>query len=218
MIRRSARALREPPESLAGFPSGSTAGRWFREHEYREDAADGGCWFFRGTPEDCEPQGRFDLALPEGTCYLAGSAPAAVRERCGRFMAAHHLVPRSLVVDRLVSEVRVKMVRARVADATHDDAPAHGVTRELFTVDDYGLTSRWAHALRSARFGALVYQPRFSTGNERACALFGIAGSQPENPVVRSRPTADVLGEMGIPVVAAPGRSVQARDDLDVLP
>ena len=218
MTRRSTRALQEPPKSLAGFPSGSIAGRWFREHECRPKAPDGGCWFFRGTPDGGEPQGRFDLVLPEGTCYIAGSAPAAVRERCGRFMAAHQFVPRSLVVGRQVSEVRVRMARARVADATHDDAPAHGVTRELFTVDDYGLTSRWAHALRSARFGALVYQPRFSTGDERACALFGIAGSQPENPVLSSRPTADVLRGMGIPVVAAPGRSVQARDDLDVLP
>jgi hypothetical protein len=207
---RSRSALGEPPDDLSGFPARRVIGRWFREHAARPDEPGDGCWFFTSHEPTAEPTGRFDLPTPQGTCYLAEEETTAARERCGRFLAARMPVPSGFVAGRVVSSVYPKIGKA--ADATHHDVPRCGVTRELFSIDDYPLTSRWARAFRAADFEALVHQPRFSTHAASACAVFGQQGIDPMRRVAGQRPLEQVLATMGVAVVPPPGSSAQPDD------
>lgn len=155
------------------------ATRWFRAHEARS-GRDGGCWWFTSFSPGQQPQGRFDLLEPRGTCYLASTPEAAVRERVGRFLARADWIPAEEVDGRRVTTVATLHIRGRrVADATKPGAADHfRATRELFTINDYILTTQWAAAFDRHGFAAVVHQPRFSTGNERAVALFGDEGGR----------------------------------------
>jgi len=98
----------------------------------------------------------------------------------GRYLAGRTWIPAEVVDDRLVAKVAsLHTGRRPVADATSAEAgDQFGVTRELFTIDDYALTSRWARALADHGYAALVYQPRHSTGEQRAVAVFGSEGGR----------------------------------------
>jgi hypothetical protein len=172
-------ALGEPPNDLTGFPSGQAQrGPWFRAHPERP-GRDSGCWWFTSHERGVTPGGRFDLLVPNGTCYLADSAEAAVRERVGRYSAARTWVPANAVDGVLVSSVATLPTGSwPLADSTHASAAALGATRELSAATRYGLTSRWAQALFREGFAGLLYQPRFSTGTEVEVAVFGAEGTR----------------------------------------
>lgn len=185
--RRDRLALGEPPDDLMGFPSAQAEhGPWFRAHPERP-GPDKGCWWFTSHASGVTPDGRFDLLMPNGTCYLADSAQAAVRERVGRYSAARTWVPAHAVDGVLVSSV-----------ATLDTATGHG------------LTSRWAQALFRDGFAGLLHQPRFSTGSEVAVALFGAEGSRTW-AVRSSKAMREFVISMGLKIAPVP-HSVDTDD------
>ena len=212
-LHRSDPALQAPPEDLTGFPTARVASTWYRNHRYRPASADGGCWFFNGHAHGSRIEGRFDLPRPKGTCYLASSPAAAAHERCGRFLAGRAPIPRSFVDSHVVSSVESPSTNGKVADTRHRTAVTRfGVVRELFTTSDYELASRWASALDASGHGGLVYQPRFSSGDERALAVFDAFGPDPTRAVSGSQALEDVLAAIGVPVASIPGRQVEADD------
>lgn len=204
-------ALSEPPNDLTRFPSApAKRGPWFRAHPERP-GRDRGCWWFTAHERDVTPGGRFDLLTPDGTCYLADSAEAAVRERVGRYSAARTWVPANAVDGVLVSIVVTLHTGSRpLADSTHASAAALGATRELSAATGYGLTSRWAQALFREGFAGLLYQPRFSTGSEVAVALFGAEGSRTW-AVRSSKAMRAVVISMGLKIAPVP-HSVDTDD------
>jgi hypothetical protein len=178
--RRSERAQQVLPDTvdLTGFPTVTTLqSTWLREHGDRPGKADHGCWWFSGHDHDHEPGGRFDLLATDGTCYLGETAGVAVRERCGRLLAAHMPIPATHLEGRVVSTVRLPELEGRVADLTNPDAALFGVTGELAAGTDYNLSSAWARALHSAgMLGGIYYLARFTPGQEFALGVFGPGG------------------------------------------
>lgn len=187
------------------MPRSEVHGEWHREHAERP-GPDRGCWWFASTTLGDEPEGRFDLTEPRGTCYLGSTLGVAARERCGRLLAAG-AIPDGHLAGRLVSTV--KLPPTTVADLTHPDGAHVGVTAELATGHDYPLTTQWATALDTTDCAGVRYAPRFTPagGPEHAIALFGPAGAAPNPHPVASRPLADVVTDLGYSVVSLPSHT-----------
>jgi hypothetical protein len=144
------------------------------------------------------PEGRFDLAAPEGTCCLGETEGAAVREKVGRYLAAHLPIPPEGYEGRAVSRIASLKADGPIADLTSPRAAAQGVTGEIHTIGDYDLTVTWATAIRREAFGGIRYQPRFTPGQEAAVAMFGPAGSHPgRGTLERTRPLTAALDDLG---------------------
>ncbi len=198
MTQPREQVAQQPPSGrdLSSFPRRSlkAGATWFRQH-----AAGSAPWWFSSNGS-----GRFDLLAPRGTCYLASSAHAAVQERVGPDLAAHGLVPISLLDGRVVS--RLHLPRAVVA-ANVDAAAAsrHGVSRELPVMVPYEIPRLWASALAGARFGGIVSGLRFSPGRPVGLALFGKVGERTSWPVdAGPRSAAAIARQMGLRVVDPP--------------
>ena len=67
---------------------------------YRAHRQDHGPWYFSSSM-----QGRFDLPELEGTCYLALTPAAAVREVLGSRLSQSRRIPQSLVAGRIISRL-----------------------------------------------------------------------------------------------------------------
>lgn len=206
---RSEPAQQAPPDTdslRTRLPQARPAGRLFREHQHRKSADDGGCWWFSSSGE-----GRFDLEKPRGTCYLGETEGVAVRERCGRLMAMRLPISEDLYSDRVISEVAQPALGDMLADLTSPASLEAGVTAELATTSDYGLSQAWAAACDVAGFGGLTYSPRFTpSGRETVSAIFSAAGAQPGRGIVRSRSLLEVLTAMGYPTVRSDQLSVNS--------
>ena len=214
--RRSDPVQQPPPDDLTDFPKYKPDNREFlyREHAARDGSPDFGCWYFSGHKEGEEPGGRFDLTLPNGTCYLAESELAAASERCGRFLASGMPIPPHMYAGRVVTKVNLPETIALIADATTSDASKHHqVTRELFSGNNHALTAQWADALHHAGCTGIAYEPRFSVGAGRALGVFGDAGPRPEAPIVESRRLADVLAESNVRYDKVPAASEAQPED-----
>lgn len=214
---RSARALQDPPDvaSLRPIPATRADGPLYREHEYRSGSPGGGCsWFSSWVPPE-RPAGRFDLVHPEGTCYFGETEAVAVRERCGRLVAAHLPLPASFLQGRVVSTVQ--MAIGPLADLVDPEVWTVGVTAELHAGNDYELTGRWARQFRAAGFDGLRYAPRFTPGGEYAVAAFGPAGAVPVGRVLRTEPVAAVAARLGVQVEVTPAiDEVVLADESDI--
>lgn len=190
-MRRDAVHLGEPKpaaELAAGFPRATDLnGPWYRAHSDRHlSEPDRGCWWFASYTPPATGSGRFDLASPNGTCYLADDVEAAVRERLGsKWGTRRYLTPVALR-GTVVSEVTPGVSVASVADTDNKNAVGF-VTRELASGAPYNLTQRHAAAFHAAGFAGLLYRPRFTPGAVRALAVFGQEG--PPNPI---RPATEV--------------------------
>lgn len=206
LSHRSAPAQQPPPGRdvlRSSMPRTDAQGEWHREHAERP-GPDRGCWWFASIPAGGEPEGRFDLEEPRGTCYLGSTPGVAARERCGRLLAAG-AIPEGHLAGRRVSTVQLPPTT--VADLTHPDGARIGVTAELASGHEYRLTTQWATALDATGFAGVRYAPRFTPAGapEHAIALFGAAGAAPNlHPVVSSQPLADVVAELGYRTVAPP--------------
>lgn len=165
MTRRSDPVQEGPPPDpidLAAFPCApELPTTWFREHA-RRGGTDAGCWWFSSHAAGEEPEGRFDLTSPHGTCYLGETPGVAVRERCGRFLAARLPIPATHTQGRIVSEATVVLISRLAADLTSPAAARFGVTGELAGGNDYEISAAWAEAFYAASFEAILYQPRFT--------------------------------------------------------
>lgn len=166
MTDREEVAQREPTVPLRGFPAYDLM---VEEQLHRAHHRDRGPWWFSSTG------GRFDLPEPHGTCYLAGSPLAALRERLGPVLVGCTSIPGSLLEESVVSRLRVPEDR-RVADLQAAQATGFGVTRELETMVPYAVPQAWARGFHFAGLQGVRYGPRFSTGPMSSYAVFGTAG------------------------------------------
>ncbi|MFC8503220.1 RES family NAD+ phosphorylase [Pedococcus sp. NPDC057267] len=194
MADRQRPAQGRPSGSLEGFPTRrlTRATALFRAHR-----ADRGPWWFGN-----DGGGRFDLAAPRGTCYLALDPCSAVRERLGLVLGGRREVPASLLEEVLVSTLHVPGP-VEVADVQSREAGDFGVTRELESMVPYAVPQAWARAFDDAGLGGVAYGPRFTPGEASAVGLFGPAGAAdwPVDPA-----PVEAVAVDGVPVSLAPPR------------
>jgi hypothetical protein len=167
---------------------------------YRAHRAVNGPWWFSSSGD-----GRFDLAPPDGTCYLAFAPCTAIREAAGETLVQAGWVSAVFAADRCVSRLTAPRTTT-LADTSHDDAAQYGLTCELGTITPYTLARVWAQAFAQT-FRGLVYQSRFTTGSTRAVALFHAGGVADWEPDVHPEPYVQAAGRCGIKV-ASPVRAV----------
>ena len=166
-------ALANPtPKLLAGFPSTKigTTKAFYRAHSAMHSSSP---WWFSSAGS-----GRFDLTDHRGTCYLAESRAAALREALGtRLVSAG--VERSALESRAISTLFLPSP-LRAANTTSAYAANHGVTREISSVTPYAITQAWALAWADAGFDGVRYMGRLSTAivpEARCLAVFHLAGT-----------------------------------------
>jgi hypothetical protein len=129
-------------------------------------------WWF-----DSSGAGRFDLASPHGTCYLATEDVVALVEVIGGDVR-DGVVARSFVEARRLRELRVPFVH-RLALLAHRGARRFGVTAEIHTVVPYDVPQRWAAELDAAGFDGVAYRARHDpSGRGTSVALFGRTGER----------------------------------------
>lgn len=194
------RIFQQPPDpdrDYRGFPRRTLAAgmTWFRQH-----AASCGPWWF-----SCSGAGRFDLADPYGTCYLAASPQSAVREGIGPDLAEHGQVPASLIDGRVVSALPLP----ETVTAANVDSPRavdhYGVTAELTAMTPYDVPQAWANTLHRAGFDAVIGRLRFAGARDRGLALFGEQGHRTAWPTDPHPVTArGVAARQGITIVDPP--------------
>lgn len=187
-----ARTLAEPGD-LRGFPAVRPPPRLVRVCE-----ATRATWWFSS-----DGSGRFDLPPPEGSCYLATDAYAAIRE-------ASRLGPVSTVwLGR--RELRVVSPPAwaiRLAATTHAAAGRFGVTTELVALVPYRLPRRWASAFRHSGFDGIRHELRHDQrARPSGVVVFGSAGSGDDPDGDRSALTADDARRAGVDVFDVPPSS-----------
>ena len=165
-------ALTHPSPDLRSFPSThlSEGRRVFRSHKAGYHP-----WWFSIAPRS--GGGRFDLSTPRGTCYVADTIEAAVRERLRETILASRVITPLLADSFLVSSFAMP----RGFTCAHigvTKAARFGVTRELaaLTPGHYPLSREWATAFDDAGFEGIRYGARFTPGPANAWALFGPAG------------------------------------------
>lgn len=170
----TASALPQPPtpEQLLAFPA---YGLQATQSLYRTHKAVFGAWFF-----SCSMKGRFDLASPKGTCYVA-------EQRLGAFMEQFRgltFLKRVEVDDMRISRLTVPY-EMKLADCTAPLARGFGVTAEFHATPDRKVTQAWATAFEAAGFHGVRYFLRNDPASRRiGIALFGSGG--PSNWIVAS--------------------------------
>lgn len=184
---------------LTGFPDGgSLPAQAFRAH-----LAEFGPWYFAS-----HPNGRFNLAKPNGTCCFAAAVSTAVREFYGP------KVRRNEVSAADAAALRVSTITppsdASSAHVSGGGAARFGVTSELTTMGDYAVTQAWAELFKDW-VDAIRYDSRFDPGGV-AWALFGTAGPAPS----LGGATAVIDGERaveaaGVSVLPGPPRKSAVR-------
>jgi len=189
-------ALTYPPTGPAPIPTIARPVQAWRAHA-RRPGPSAGAWWFASTPD-----GRFDLEAPKGTCYLAGDAITALRERLGPTLAGVNSIEAADVDKVAVSRLAVPRGRD-LADTTAADAvKVPGLTREICTVVDYELTRAWAAWFDNQHCGGVQYSARHTTAlTSLSYALFGKAGTRTTRPR-QTRDARDVAAEAGLQVVS----------------
>lgn len=177
-------AQHEPTTPLTGFPAYDLLAE---QPLHRAHHRDRGPWWFSSSG------GRFDLPVPLGTCYLADTPLAALRERLGPVLARCGSVPASLLEESVISRLRVPE-NHRLADLQAAQASRFGVTRELETMVPYAVPQAWARAFHTAGLRGVRYGPRFSTGQLSSFAVFGGAGPATWDPDGEPVPGDEVPG------------------------
>lgn len=178
------------PGDLRGFPATSPPVRLVRVCR-----ATSGTWWFSS-----DGSGRFDLPAPEGTCYLATDAYAAIRE-------ATRLGPVSTnwVRTRELREVEPPDPDARLAATTRKAAGQYGITTELVTLVPYDLPRRWAAAFRAHGYDGIRHQLRHDQrARPSGVALFGPAGASPLDDGTRTPLTTSPVESAGVEVHPPP--------------
>lgn len=202
----------EDPAELARFPQRAVEGLWFRSHVDR-GGRDHGCWWFASVDPGDDPDagGRFDLPVPDGTCYLASTEEAAARERVGtqlRRISGRESVTASALATPQgpVTVTATEVTISRAANLPVKPAQ-QWVNRSLSAgTGIYSVTQAWAAAFRAAGFGGIVHEPRFTGGTRvRSLAVFGRAGRpSPVPSVTRTQALRKVLEAHHVRVVDPP--------------
>lgn len=188
-----------PAGDLSTFPSATVAPstKWHRCHQTHREP-----WFYASHPADDIGGGRWDLPEPNGTCYVAESAVAALTETAGPDLHDHGFVTGSWVDARSVSEVGLG-ADVNVADMTDPAVSEHGASNELVGALPYRITQAWARGWDAAGFGGVRYGLRFAA-NLIGLGLFGPAGARTGGRVLGARPAREVASTSGVRVVEVP--------------
>lgn len=195
---RSEPAQGLPPDDLNGFPTtGPPGGAVYRAHPGHLNP----WWFSSYDPVSGPPAGRFHLPSPRGTCYTATGEVGAAREHLGHHVArAVHRDPQ--LAQAVVSRLDISDW-GEFADLEHEDAPLHGVTRELSLTGPYEQSAAWATALDGIADG-IRHLLRFGIPHE-GYALFGASGQHDDRPVdPEPRSLIHVLVEASYEVIDTP--------------
>ncbi len=188
--------LSEPPARLDGFPRRRLPPT---APLYRIHRLDRAPWWFSH-----DGSGRFDLATPRGTCYLA-EEPLGAFVEVFRAMA---VVPSAEVDARRVSTLHAPRPFV-LADCTSRRARAFGITAAIHSGEDYTRTQAWAAALAAAGFDGVRYLLSHDPAQRSVgVALFGPAGLA-QWPVEATGPVDSTVilrarREFGIRVVPTP--------------
>lgn len=154
---------------------GTTLERIYRAHE--ADGRPRAGWYFSSRGEG--RGGRFDLATPAGTCYLAGDLDLAFRETFREAL----VIAEDDVAGRRVLTARATRVSAPWADLAHELAAEGGVTLDAFSGSDYADTQAIADDCQiSGDRGVISLIRHQSDGAGRGYSMFGAAGPSDEPP------------------------------------
>jgi len=183
------------PDDLAGFPVWHVhAGTVL----CRVTTSGLGPWWFSSGGA-----GRFDLAPPRGTCYLADDEVGALLEVLGPVV-----VVSSSWAGRLSMWHLGLPHQCSAADTTVRAARGFGVTAELASMTPYALPQRWAAAFAATGHQGVRYRVRHDPGGSRALALFGATGERrwPRGRRQRIGPTllGRLAAEAGVRVAPLP--------------
>ena len=184
-----------PVEALAGFPVWHVhAGTVL----CRVTSSSLGPWWFSS-----DASGRFDLAPPRGTCYLADDEVGALLEVLGPV-----LVVSPVWAGRLSMWHLGLPAQCSAADTTVRAARGFGVTAELASITPYELPQRWAAAFAATGHQGVRYRIRHDPAGTRALALFGAAGERRwprgRRQQIGSALLSRLSGETGIRVAPVP--------------
>ena len=138
---------------------------------FRAHTAGLGPWWFCS-----DGSGRFDLPAPAGTCYVATSAVAAVRERLGVVLGGAATVPAALLEGVVVSRLQppARPQRGQPAGRRGPPTSASPASSRPWCPTP----SRRPGPAPSPRadLEGVRYAPRFTTGPALAVALFADSG------------------------------------------
>lgn len=157
---------------------------------FRIARADRHPWWFGSSMA-----GRFDLASPHGTCYLAVDPVGALLEvvghgRRGGLVTAEMLDDRHLFTLLLDSDWHLAQTTARRAFR-------FGITGEIGTVVPYTVPQAWAAAWHAEGFVGVLYALRHDPARSTAVARFGDEGLHTHWPVTeRTRVTRSLHREL----------------------
>ncbi|SDO32766.1 RES domain-containing protein [Microbacterium sp. ru370.1] len=186
-------AQKPPSIPLDGFPIAelSVVDTLWRAH----GSANTPGWF------SSSGEGRFDLAAPSGTCYLADSMGAAIRERLGGAITPGGLVTQSDAEGMTVTEIAG--LTGSYGDVSAQGAADFGVTSELTSMTPYTVPHEWAAAFSSYGLHGIRYTPRFTPGAV-AWALFGQAGAHDVGTTFAALDGVTACGEAGLKILPGP--------------
>lgn len=151
-------------------------------------------WWFSSLTNPNEACGRFDLAPPMGTCYMATRPEAALLEALQMHLTN---LPAEELQVRRIARIGAPENAPRAAMLTAESvAGDFGITPGIWADRDRRLTQRWAAAIRRdgwwAIYAGVAQDPR---GQLRAVALFDQQGHHPPSHGgrwhYRSSPIAD---------------------------
>lgn len=183
MSRRQRSALPEPtPARVARVVDVTVAGREFHR---ATGASRSTMWWFNARDRDPEEAGRFDLASPHGTCYLADDPVAALLERLWDPGDQDPLIPHRQLETTMVWQGRLTRTR-RAADTTDRSSR---LPKELGASTDYRHTWAWADALHDDGREGLIYWLRRDPAATRGLAVFGPASAPDRLPGPAEWPT-----------------------------
>jgi hypothetical protein len=176
-MARAVPALRRPdPAAVVRVPSATLDGEVHRAQWAHHDP-----WWF-STRTGNLAAGRFDLALPHGTCYFADDPLGALIEKLADPEQEDPLVPAEDLERLHVWSVTLPPPWDVVADTTDR---ASRVSKELGCVVPYEVCWEWADALHHAGRSGLRYWLRLDPGAGRGVAVFGGDGTPPGRPALR---------------------------------
>ena len=174
------------------LPEGTILERIFRarDAEGRPRAP----WYFSSRGDARE--GRFDLAHPAGTCYLAGDVDSAFRET---FRGARVIAEDDVTARRVLTATAARAT-GPWADLTDDLATEGGVTLDTFSGSDYADTQALASACHERGDRGVISLIRHqSDGSGRGYSMFagaGPSGAPPEEWTTETAPLRDRIREL----------------------
>jgi len=203
---RESVSLRWPPEHIGELREFPTRALSPHQGLFRIVRIGNGPWWFGSSMA-----GRFDLPEPEGTCYLAADALAALMETIGPESQSGTVSEEFLRGRRLV-RLHVPQ-ELSLSDSTSRESSRFGMTGEIGTITPYDRPQAWAARLHAAGSAGIVYWLRHDPSRMEGFALFGPQGERSDWPWEDEAPLGIpprlIIGlqeAFGIEVVEAPRR------------